>query len=631
MFEPQASSPYEWRPARSRFDHPAPDRIHVPEPPLSEYAFLGILLLAALYLFWSQRLRPDVTAFLVMLALIVPWPHGGGEWRGVLTYQQGFSGFGSAAVLMIASMFIMGSAMVQTGAAEVLGLGALRRVAGNESALQMTVLALATVMSMFINDTTVVVILLPLLLSLCREFNLPPSRYLLLAAYGALMGGQWTLIGTRSNILLSDFLRQRSDVGIGFFDFTPNAAAVFAVAAAFVFFIGRHWLPANKPDHGVEAVTRFLTEIVVAEGSSAVGRKIRELDLFRNQQLRIVAVIREGRRLVRSASLGAGDMILIRGTADQIRRFVKSSDFEVQEQTKLSRAFLAKVDLVTVEAMVSPSSYFIGATLEDIALSDRYGVTVLGMERRGQWLTERLTETRLMHGDALLLLGSADDVERLGRSRDLIFLQEHAFPAVGRAKALILLGLMAAVILLSVSGLMAAAISIPLAAALAILFGCINVRSAYAAVDWPTLVILGGMIPFGIALEESGAASAIALLAVQHPSASDATPLVFLAGLLLAAVILTQIIENAAVAIIVAPIAFQVAELADLDAKAVMIPLAICISAGFATPVAHESTILVMGPGDYRFKHYLLLGGVLAIITWLVTLVVTPLVWPLTG
>ncbi|MBK8907260.1 MAG: SLC13 family permease [Rhodospirillales bacterium] len=598
---------------------------------MSEYVFLGILLLAALYLFWSQRLRPDVTAFLVMLALIVPWPHPGGEWRGVLTYEQGFSGFGSAAVLMIASMFIMGSAMVQTGAAEVLGLGALRRVAGREWSLQMAVLTLATVMSMFINDTTVVVILLPLLLNLCREFNLPPSRYLLLAAYGALMGGQWTLIGTRSNILLSDFLRQRTDAGIGFFDFTPNAAAVFLVAAAFVFFIGRHWLPAHEPEQGPEAVTRFLTEIVVAEGSSAVGRKIRELDLFRNRQLRIVAVIRDGRRQVRSAPLAAGDMILIRGTADQIGRFVKSSDFEVQEQTKLTRAFLAKVDLVTVEAMVSPSSYFVGATLEDIALSDRYGVTVLGMERRGHWLTERLTETRLMHGDALLLLGSADDVERLGRSRDLILLQEHAFPAVGQAKALILLGLMAGVIVLSVGGLMAAAISIPLAAALAILFGCISVRSAYAAIDWPTLVILGGMIPFGIALEESGAASAIATLAVQHPSASGATPIVFLAALLLAAVVLTQMIENAAVAIIVAPIAFQVAELADLDAKAVMIPLAVCISAGFATPVAHEATILVMGPGEYRFKHYLLLGGVLAIITWLVTLIVTPLVWPLAG
>lgn len=594
---------------------------------MQEYAFLAILLIVALYFFWSQRLRPDVTALLVMLALILPWPRSDGEWRGILTYQQGFSGFGSAAVLMIASMFVIGTAMVQTGVTEALGLRLLRRVADREWLLQMTVLVLATLMSTIVNDTTVVLILLPLILSLCRERKLAPSRYLILAAYGSLLGGQWTLIGTRSNIILSDFLRQQGAAGIGFFDFTPTAVAVFAVAALFIFLIGRHWLPTHGIDHGRSEVTEFLTELVVPKGSSAIGRRVPEIGLFQNDEFHAITVVRGGRRLFRSAALKAGDMIICRGTANQISKFVKSTDFVVQEEVKLGRTELAKVDLVTAEAIVPPASYFAGATLNQLGLSHRYGVTVLGMERHGIRLTQQPMDTRLAYGDTLLLLGSTDNIERLGQSRDLVFLEKRVFPAVGKAKALILLGLMAAVIAFSIAGLLAPNISIPLAAVLAILLGCISVRAAYAAIDWPTLVILGGMIPFGIALEETGAAEAIASFVVQF--FSDTSPMVILGALLLIAILLTQVIENAAVAIIVAPIAYQVAQFTSLDPKAMLIPLAICISAGFATPVAHESTIIVMGPGEYKFKHYLLIGGVLAVITWGVTTMVTPLVWPL--
>ena len=591
-----------------------------------EYVLLLVLLLAAFYLFWTQGIRPELTAMLVMLALILPWPHDG-EWRGILTYQQGFSGFGSAAVIMIASMFVIGAAIVQTGAAEALGLRLLRRVAEREWLLQMTVLAIAAACSMIINDTTVVVILLPLVLSLCRERNLAPSRYLLLVAYGSLLGGQWTLIGTRSNIILSDFLRLRTDAGIGFFDFTPTAAVVFAVAAVFIFFVGRHWLPAIKLPDGPGEVTEFLTELVVSEGSGAIGRRVREIEHFQEMQLRLIALVRNDRRLPKATALQAGDMLFIRGDADQIRKFVQSADFSVQEEPKLDREALEKVDLVTVEAIVSPASYFAGVTVDQLALSERFGVTVLGMERRGQHLPGRLMDTRLAYGDALLLLGSADDIRRLGQSRDLIFLDERTFPPLGKVKASIVLSLLAGVVLLSITGLLSPAISIPLAAVLTILFGCITLRAAYASIDLPTLVILGGMIPYGLALEETGAAEAIATIAVE--GLSGFPPIVLLGALLLIALVLTQIIENAAVAIIIAPIAYQVAQSADLDAKALMIPLAICISAGFTTPVAHESTILVMGPGHYRFKHYLTIGGALAIITWIVTVSLTPLIWPL--
>lgn len=581
----------------------------------------------AIYFFWSQRLRPDVTAFLVMLALILPWPHPDGTWHAILTYEEGFSGFGSAAVLMIASMFVIGAAIVQTGAAEALGLRAMRYAAEREWLLQMTVLGMATLASMFINDTTVVIILLPLVMSLCREHGLAPSRYLLLVAYGSLLGGQWTLIGTRSNIILSDFLRQRHDAGLGFFDFTPIAAAVFLVAALFIFFIGRHWLPDTKGDDGADRATEFLTEAKIPEGSSAIDQRAEEVSAFGNGKMGVVGALRDGERLPSWSPLKAGDVLILRGSAESIADLVKSSDFTVSEQDKLDPEKMESAELVSVEAILPVHSYFVGATLDQLALDQRFGVTVLGLARRGHWIADRPNDTRLKEADVLLLLGHTEDMERFRRDRNLIFLEERAFPAIGTNKAMLVLGLIGGVIFFAVTGLLTPNISIPLAAALAILLGCISVRSAYDAIDWPTLVILGGMIPFGIALEETGAAEAIATITVN--SLEGMPPIALLGAILLIALFFTQVIENAAVAIILAPVAYQVAQSAGADPKSFMIPLAICISAGFATPVAHESTILVMGPGQYAFKHYLLLGGVLAILTWLVTTLVAPMFWPM--
>jgi di/tricarboxylate transporter len=395
----------------------------------------------------------------------------------------------------------------------------------------------------------------------------------------------------------------------------------------FIFLVGRHWLPHAKGEAHPPSVTQFLTELVIPEGSKAIGKPVDQIESLSGDKVRIVATVRDGHRLPSWTPLAAGDMILIRSTADRIEAFVKSANFTVKEEAKLDRATLESVDLVSVEAVIPVHSYYAGATVNQLALDRRFGVTVLGMGRRGRWLSDRPMDTRLQQGDALLILGNADNVERLGQSRDLLFLEERAFPAVGKTKAVLILGLLGGVITGAVSGVIAPTITIPLAAALAILLGCISVRAAYAAIDWPTLVILGGMIPYGIALEETGAAEAIAGLAID--TLSGFPPIALLAALLLIALAFTQIIENAAVAIIVAPIAYQIAQASGADPKSFMIPLAICVSAGFCTPVAHESTILVMGPGQYAFKDYAKLGSVLAIITWLVATLVTPMFWPL--
>src|SRR5690349_3584446 len=196
-----------------------------------EIIVLGLILLGALYLIWTQRLRTDITALLVMLSLALPWPRSSGRWSAILSPQEAFSGFGSVAVIMVTAMFAFSASMIRTGAAEMIGGRLFRACAHHEILLQVAILSISAACSMFIHETTTVLVLMPIVLAVCKERHLSPSRYLLCAAYGAALGGQWTLIGTRSNIIVSDFLRQRTGQGIGFFDFTPVAAVVFAGCA----------------------------------------------------------------------------------------------------------------------------------------------------------------------------------------------------------------------------------------------------------------------------------------------------------------------------------------------------------------------------------------------------------------
>ncbi len=595
-----------------------------------DYAALGMILAGALFLFWTQKLRTDITSLLVTLALILPWPHPNGPWRSILTYQEGFSGFGSVAVIMVTAMFVLGAAMVRTGAAEGLGGRLFRVCARSEPLLQFAILGVSTLFSMFMNDTTVVLVFMPIIMAVCKERNLSPSRYLLCAAYGSLLGGQWTLVGTRSNILISDFLLQRTGTGIGFFDFTPVAAVVFLGAAAYFLLYGRRLLPrAGEGESAEESLAReYLTEVLVTPQSATVGKALNQLTWWKRSDLTVVELIRGAERIPASGwiKLLPGDVLIMQGPVPTIGDLLKSPDFQLKEELKIDNQTLHSVDLVTVEALLPPNSDYIGATLAQMDFSRDYGFTVMGISRQGKTIRERPMATPLEFGDSLLLLGHVSGVERLGRNSNLILLGQTQFPALGRRKAVITIALLVGVMVLAVTGLLNPAISIPLVAVLAILFGCIKIKDAYESVNWQAVVTVAAMIPFGLALEKTGAAADLAHATVT--ALQGFGPLVVMGALLVLAAVLTQFIENAAVAIILAPLAFQMAKDTGVDPKPFLVGLAICVSSAFCTPVAHESTILVMGPGRYQFKHYLQIGGVMALLTWIIATLVTPLVWP---
>jgi di/tricarboxylate transporter len=595
---------------------------------VDEYIALGLILALAMYLFWTARLRTDVVALLVMLALILPWPHADWRWRGILTYQEGFSGFGNAAVIMVAAMFIFGAAMVRTGAVSVLGGKLFSACAHSEVLLQAVVLVVTTFVSMFVNDTTVVLVFLPVIMSVCKEKNLSPSRYLMIVAYGSLLGGQWTLIGTRSNIVISDYLLHKTGTPLGFFDFTTVAAVIFAACAAYFLLLGRRFLPKPGEGHEPKHVARYLSIAVVASGSKAVGKKLDELKWRKRTEISILEIVRGMDRMPPDGwiRLQAGDLLVVQGPKAAMNDVLESPDLELREESEIAAETLKNAELLMAEATLAPASEYAGYTLDELGFTREFAFTVMDISRQGERIRETPSATRLRFGDTLLLIGHASGFERLQRNPNLLLLDQPSIPGVNKNKALVLLALLAGIIGGAVSGLLTPAISIPVAAMLAILFRCVRIPELYHAVDWQSIVTVAGMIPFGLALEKSGAAAAIAQLIGQNVSGYG--PTFLLGSILLLAVLLTQLIENAAVAIILSPIAYQVAFLAGVNPKPFLVGLGICVSAAFCTPVAHESTILVMGPGRYRFKHYLQIGGIMAFLTWMLATLITPVVWP---
>lgn len=598
----------------------------------AESVYLFAVLGLALVSFYTQFLRPDVTALLVMLSLLVPWRSAEGGLTAILTPTAAFHGFGSPAVVMVAAMFVLSAAMVHTGAAQLLGGRVLAYGARSELRFQLTVLTVVTLFSAVVNDTTTVLVWMPMVMATCRERGYAPSRVLLLLAFASLLGGQWTLIGTRSNVILSDYLQARTGHGLDFFAFTPTALAVFLACTGWFLLAGRFALPRGAQQGTLESryeVAEFLTETMATPESEVVGRTLAELDLPGRSEVTVLQVVR-GREFLPPSGwlrIQAGDVLVVQGRITAITDLLARRGLRGKEELRIDDKTLRSADLRMVEAILPPDSDFAGQSLAHLEWSRQYGVSPLAISRAGRSLRERPLSVPLRAGDSLLLVGHEAEIQRLRRNRNLMLLESRPLPTVGRGRAFAVLAIVLVMVLTVATGVLPPAIAIPTAAMATVLTGCVGMRTAYEAIDLPAIVVVGAMIPFGTALASTGTAQHLATTVTALLPGDS--PQLLLAVLLLFAVLLTQVIENAAVAVILAPIAYELAVAAGARPEPFLLAVAICVSAAFTTPVAHESTILVMGPGRYRFADYLRLGTPFALLTWLVTTLVVPLLSPL--
>jgi di/tricarboxylate transporter len=615
-----------------------------------------IILFAAIILFVTEWLRVDVVALGVMTALML---------TGLLDPNEAISGFSNPAVLTIASLFIVGGAVMHTGLASAIGQRLLAIAGDHPVRLMIVIMLSVALMSSFMSSTGTVALLLPAIISLGRSANISPSKLLLPLAYGSLLGGATTLIGTPPNIIVADLLRDQGEPTFGFFDFAPIGISLLIAGIIYMLLIGRKMLPDYQPQQDVQRVETpeelvdiyrlpdNIFKLRIRRSSNVVGKSVAESQLGQKFKITILDIQRASRNKevaklgerslvlqsngydsitpTASTVLKPGDILIVQGEASEVAHASANLNLGVMPKEAKDDISLISYEVGISEILLPPRSSLIGKTIVDTKFGTQYNLTVLGIRRPGIEEKLDLKDTRLQFGDTLLVQGSWSKILELKkRVRDFVVIgqPEQMMGAPTKEKAPIALLIMAGMVLLMVTNWLSIVAASMLAALAVIITGCLTIDDAYESINWKSLVLIAGMLPMSIALERVGIVDLVANWLTA--SLGDYGPMIVLGGLFLTTSLFTQILSNTATTVLVAPIALAAAHNLNIHPHSFMMGVAVAASMAFATPVASPVNTLVMGAGNYKFIDYIKVGGIMIIISLVVSLMVIPIFFPFT-
>ena len=776
----------------------------------TEIALVLIIIGVAVVLFVTEALRVDLVALMVLGALLI---------TGLVTTEEALSGFSNPAVITVWAMFILSGGLTKSGVANILGKQVMRLAGNQQFRLMVLIMLTAAVLSAFMNNVGVAALLLPVVIEISRRTGIPPSKLLIPLAFGALLGGLTTLIGTPPNILASDALRDAGFEPFGLFDFAPVGIVVMIAGIVFIVLVGRHLLPNRDPakqlskegaedleesyqiedqmvvlripdgshlagmtlaesqlgsilglnviaivhngqhqfspqpseslhegdklfavgsaenleelkQHQVETIDRFpltmdhikaagieIAEVILLPESKMIGKSLVDIPLRRDYNLNVISIRRRGELIrdeLNETVLEKEDSLLLQGTASSIQKLKESNSVQVQEmdpadifrlkeklllvhipehstlagktlyESQLGASFdltvlrimredqviilpessdkilagdtlliqsleekiaairgleeleldkeIAKSPLFEseqinlVEVVLSPHTTLVGKTLRELHFRTKFGLNVLAIWRAGVAYQEDLANMTLRFGDALLLLGSRENIEVLSAEPDFLVLTEELQPDVNKKKAPIAVGIMVAMLAAVLIGWLPIAAAAVIAATVMVLTKVLSMEDAYRYIEWPAVFLIAAMLPLGIAMQNSGAAEFISngMLSV----IGDFGPYAILAGIFIMSILASQVMPNAAVVVLMAPIAITTARDMDISVFTLMMGVAIAASASFLSPVSHPANVLIMGPGGYKFSDYIKIGLPLTILILVIVVLILPIVWP---
>lgn len=581
-----------------------------------------VVLLAALVLFLHGKVRYDGVALLALLAVTL---------TGVVEPEEAFLGFGHPAVITVAAVLVVSHGLMNSGVVAILSewLGKT----GERPIVHLAVLTLAiAVISGFINNVGALALLMPVALRLARSGGYQPSFLLMPLAFGSLLGGMTTLIGTPPNIVIATFRNEATGEPFRMFDFGPVGAAVALAGVAFIILGGWRLVPRREPGRDQDerfAVGEYMTEVRVPAESKALGMTFGEIEQEFAPDLTIVSLVRGERRMPLPSPrdvLREGDILIVESGADQMDELAEKFELEYEGRNSPSVGALASDDVSVVEAVVTSGSRIAGRSAYSVRMRSRFGVNLLAISRRGQRLSNRLARIDVQPGDVLLVQGHAESLSSYLRYLGLIPLQERRLGKGERQKLTFTVSVFAIAIAATALGLVQAPVALVGAGLVMVLTRVLRLEEVYEAVDWPIIVLLGAMIPVGGALETSGAADRIGQ-GILDISGSYPTAVALLI-LLVGTMFLSDLVNNAAAAVLMAPIGIRLAEGFDASVDPFLMAVAVGASCAFLTPIGHQSNTLVMGPGGYRFGDYWRIGLPLQVIIVAVAIPMILLVWP---
>ena len=587
-----------------------------------QIAILAIIVGALAAFIWG-RYRIDLVAMLALLLAVA---------AGVVDPLTAFAGFGHPAVITVVAVLGMSAALTRSGAVGVIAERIAQRTK-SERAKVFSLLGLAGVMSGFMNNVGALALLMPITLSVARKAGLSPSRLLMPLSFASLLGGMLTLIGTPPNIIIADYRRKAVGEEFQMFDFMPVGLAIAAVGILYLVFIGVRLVPnrrGNAEGQRLFELSSYVTEFRVPADSRLIGQTIKALGDRHEEGGRptVLALLRDNERVVRRMTrepLAEGDLLLAHGSAEQIEAAVQKG-LELVDAKELN-AIKTDVDgqLAVVEAVMPPRAWIEGRSAAMLRLRSRYGLNLLGVARGGTPINTRLRDVRFRAGDVLMLQGDSDQIYGTISALGCLPLAQRQM-SLDRPKILVPALLFLAAIVGASVGILPAAVTLAGGLAAMVLSDNISMSEVYDAIDWQIVVLLGAMIPVGTAMHETGAASLIA--GTMAAAVADVSLYLVLALLLVVTMVLTDMMNNAATALVMAPVALGISEQLSVSPDPLLMAVAIGSSSAFLTPIGHQNNLLVMGPAGYKFGDYWRVGLPLDLIIIAVAVPLLPVVWP---
>lgn len=615
-----------------------------------------VILAATVVMFMWGRWRHDMVAAGALLACI---------FTGLVPAEVAFDGLGHPAVITVACVLVLSKGLQSSGAVDVLA----RTFLPGQSGPVLSIIALTglgAVLSAFMNNVGALALLMPVALQMARRQQLPPGKILMPLAFGTILGGMTTLIGTPPNLIVSGFRQASSGDGFGMFDYTPVGLAVAALGVAFVALIGWRLVPARK-QAGMEGFESgaYITEARVPEGSKAEGLTLRELELaLVEADAQVLGLVRNSVRVMPPSPrrrTRAGDILMLEAEAETLSHALSSLGLKLEEdratkeaqqkekdkdkdetardsaepdgdeQEKKEKKDKADADssdeIVLMELVILPSSELLGRSARGIQLRTRYGVNLLAVSRQGQRSFKRLRALAFRAGDLLLMQGSPELIAEFASSTGCVPLAERELRIPDKQKALTAGAIMAASVTVAAMGWLPAAVAFASGVLASMVFRTVPPRSVYNAVDWPVVVLLGALIPVADVMESSGTARLVAGWLLDGLAQGNA--LVALALILVVTMTLSDVMNNAATAAVMCPIALGTASQLAVNPDAFLMAVAIGGSCAFLTPIGHQNNTLILGPGGFRFGDYWRLGLPLELLVVAVSLPMLLWIWPL--
>lgn len=582
------------------------------------------VLFGALGLFIWGRWRYDIVAVMALLVVAV---------TGLVPAEDAFAGFGHPAVITVATVLIISQALTNSGAVDTLGKQ-LSAIQDRPVLLVATLTGMVALCSGFMNNVGALALFMPIALQLCQKANRPASEILMPLSFGSLLGGLITLIGTPPNIVIATYRQKLIGEPFGMFEFTPVGLGVALVGVTFISLVGWRLLPTSRLTNTKEGtmfdINAYITEARLPEKSKLVGKALRELEKLGKGDVAILALVRGKRRLLAPGPfelLKTDDLLILEGHSDGLKTLVDDTGLEMVGSQTVTAEDLSSERVGMFEAVVSPGSRIEGRSAAALQLHERFGVNLLAISRQGESMRQRISRITFRVGDVLLLQG---EVRTMGDTLALLGclpLAQRNIKLGQRRRVLPATIVFGMGILLTALGLLPAHLAFTGAAVVLVLTNLLSLREAYASIQGPIIVLLGAMIPVGQALETTGATN---LIAVQMVGIMGGLPnWAILAILIITAMALSDVINNAATAVIMAPIAASVATTLQYPVDPFLMAVAVGSSCTFLTPIGHQSNTLVMGPGGYAFSDYWRMGLPLGILVVMTTVPLILRFWPL--